>query len=80
MTQQIQSRDRTWIHVINPNTHIMSLEQSTVYTQASRVRSALEYLPHIEDKREYKLWEYGISEELVNVFLHPFLEVLTLFR
>ena len=80
---EAKSSDRNGIHVINPNIaetfhhpH-MSSEQSTVYNQASRVRSALKYIPHIEDQREYRLWEYGISEELVmNDIFHPFLDIL----
>jgi hypothetical protein len=42
-------------------------EQITIYTQASRIRSALEYLPHKDEEKLYQLWEYGISQELVGL-------------
>ncbi len=43
----------------------MNAEQTTIYIQASRVRSALQYLPNREANRLRLLWEYGLMQELV---------------
>jgi hypothetical protein len=55
----------------------MNTNQVTINVQASRIRSALMYLPHEQDSELRELWEYGLTQELVDIFQNMIIPQLT---